>query len=585
MRVPSFVSSPFALPSKVMTHSSIATLALSALLLWPAGARAAAPAPVMPPTAARPLERALGADLGRGLVLQKAAINSDHVVLSYGPKEDGPTSLTLTLRHPSASDGAAHVGPTFSIHGDAAEAKGAVTKLAKRLESLAVETFWFTPKPATVKAGPEPEPETADRQAEADDALRLALHAARIDDHALARERLTAMEQDAGLQEASGLDLVEAWYTIGDKARGAEAAKAFLAAQKELKPLDAIRAGVLKGQALSVDDLMGLLAQAKHECQVGAIGSSLDAVGRRADGHRLLERLFDEGGCMEAALERIAWYVADHDFPNADALSERLLQKFPESEEAIGRRAQVLMALKRPLDAVELLEPVVWKNPHSGLLSALLGAYNRVSDDAWQDAKRKEIVAKAAANKEDHTAAFYAGVLLHYDGQFAASDAQLEPLLKVFGEQPRLFIYLGMNAFNLGDTQKAFALLKRGEDLEAPDPDIYYCRAEVNRFTNPQAAAEDLRRYLAQTRGSPTSNPKKRARVETMARTLAACIEAGGPVPCPGPWEHPYGHPANEPPPEVESTAGIPEWAGVVGVLVLVAIIALVARRRASARA
>ena len=70
-----------------------------------------------------------------------------------------------------------------------------------------------------------------------------------------------------------------------------------------------------------------------------------------------------------------------------------------------------------------------------------------------------------------------------------------------------------------------------------------------------------------------------------MARTLAACIEAGGPVPCPGPWEHPYGHPANEPPPEVESTAGIPEWAGIVGVLVLVAIIALVARRRASARA
>ena len=176
-------------------------------------------------------------------------------------------------------------------------------------------------------------------------------------------------------------------------------------------------------------------------------------------------------------------------------------------------------------------------------------------------------------------------MLLHYDGQFAASDAKLEPLLKVFGEQPRLFIYLGMNAFNLGDTEKAYALLEQGEALEAPDPDIYYCRAEVNRFNNPAAAAEDLRRYLAQTRGSPTANPKKRARVETMARTLAACIEAGGPIPCPGPWEHPYGHPANEAPPEPEGTAGIPTWWAWVGLGVLLLLAgALVSRRGASSK-
>jgi len=558
---------------------------LCAIALAPEALLAAAPAPAIPPTAARPLERALGADLGRGLILQKAAINADHVVLSYGPKEEGPTSVTLTLRHPTSTKDALHVGPTFTIHGPPEISAGAVKTLSKRLEALEMKTFWYVPEPAKTKPGPAPEPETADRQSEADDALRLALHAARIDDDALAAERLSAMEQDPALRAASGLDLVEAWYTIGDKDRGAKAAAAFLKSETELKPLDAIRANILKGQALSLDELMELLKRAKHECKVGAIGSSLDAVGRRSDGHELLKRLFEDEGCMEAPLERIAWYVADHDFPNADALSAELLKRFPDSEEAIGRRAQVLMALKRPLDAVELLEPVVWKNPHSGLLSALLGSYNRVQDHAWQDAKRKEIVTKAAADASDHTAAFYAGVLLHYDGQFAASDKQLEPLLKIFGEQPRLFIYLGMNAFNLGDTEKAFALLKQGEDLEAPDPDIYYCRAEVNRFTDPKAAAEDLRRYLAQTRGSPTSNPKKRARVETMARTLAACIEAGGPVPCPGPWEHPYGHPANELPPEPEGTAGIPEWFGVVAALLLLAVVGLFARRRATSSA
>ena len=539
-----------------MIRPTIHLAALCCLLISASDALAQTPQAVIPPTAARPLERALGEGLGRGLALQKAAIDSDHVVLTYGPKAEGPSSATITLKHPSVSKDARHVGPAFAIHGGPEVTDGAIAQLAKRLEKLSSKTFWFVPEPAKVKPGPAPEPESADRQGEADDALRLALHAARIDDHALAKKRLAAMEKEPALREACGLDLVEAWYTIGDKERGAKAAAEFLKITSEIKPMDAIRAGILKGQPLTVEDLMELLIRAGHECQVGAIGSSLNAIGKRADGHKLLEQLFDKEGCMEAALERIAWYVADHDFPNADALSEKLLKKFPDSEEAIGRRAQVLMALKRPLDAVELLEPVVWKNPHSGLLSALLGAYNRVSDHAWQDSKRKEIVAKAAANAEDYTAGFYAGVLLHYDGQFAASNAQLKPLLKVFGEQPRLFIYLGMNAFNLGDTDKAFALLKQGEDLEAPDPDIYYCRAEVNRFTDPKAAAEDLRRYLAQTRGSPTSNPKKRARVETMARTLAACIEAGGPIPCPGPWEHPYGHPANEPPPEPEGTAG-----------------------------
>ena len=180
-------------------------------LVTPLTALAETPQPVIPPTAARPLERALGDDLGRGLALQKAAINADHVLLSYGPKADGETTTTLTLRHPDISKGASHVGPTFSIHAGADVPKGAVSKLAKRLDGLTKATFWYVPEAAKVKPGPAPEPETADRQAEADDALRLALHAARIDDSDLAKERLTAMEQDAALREAAGLDLVEAW--------------------------------------------------------------------------------------------------------------------------------------------------------------------------------------------------------------------------------------------------------------------------------------------------------------------------------------------------------------------------------------
>jgi tetratricopeptide (TPR) repeat protein len=564
-------------PTHVILAISICALATQA-----AQANQGEPAPVLPPTAARPLEAALGdRGLGPGLALQTATLNRDHVVVTFGKGDDAPTRLTVTLRHPNAAEGAVHVGPAFSIHAQD-QPKALVAKLAKRLQSLERATFWYTPQAPVSKPGPKAEPEEPEGQEDAEDALRLALHAARIDDKDLAVARLDAMESDARLRAAAGLDLAEAWYRVGVPERGVAAAEHFINTVSFLEPMDAIRGGVLRGQALPLAELRAALAGVQHGCAVGSLGSSMDAVGRQADAHLLLGELFTDGGCMEAALERIAWYVAAHDFPQADALSQALIERFPESEEAIGRRAQVLMALKRPLDAVGLLEPVVWKNPHSGLLSALLGVYNRVSDDAWQDAKRAEIVAKSAADADDHTAAFYAGVLLHYDGQFAASNLKLEPLLETFGEQPRLFIYLGMNAFNLGDTPKAFALLRRGEALRAPDPDIYYCRAEVNRFTDPPAAAEDLRRYLAQTRGSPTSNPKKRARVEAMARTLAACIAAGGPIPCPGPWEHPYGHPSNEPAPEPGGTASIPAWWAVVLVLLLAGAGLLWRRRSAS---
>ena len=233
---------------------------------------------------------------------------------------------------------------------------------------------------------------------------------------------------------------------------------------------------------------------------------------------------------------------------------------------------------------MEVLEALAWADPDSGLLSALLGAYNRVPDDAWQVAKREEIVARATAEPDNEVAAFFAGVLLHYGGRFKESDERLEPLLKPLGKQPRLFIYLGMNAFNRDKTDLAMKYLAEAEALEAPDPDVYYCRAEVLRFSDPPAAIEDLDRYLAQTEGSPTSNPKKRLRVETMRSTLAACIERGDPIPCPGPWEHPYGHPANHIPGQTPDTVEGPGPLAYLGVVILGLVVTVVGLRRKKRR-
>ena len=102
-----------------------------------------------------------------------------------------------------------------------------------------------------------------------------------------------------------------------------------------------------------------------------------------------------------------------------------------------------------------------------------------------------------------------------------------------------------MNAFNLGDTNEAGRRMDAAGALDAFDPDVYYCRAEILRFTDPPAAAEQLKRYLATTEGSPTANVAKQTRVKRMLELLDRCIGSNAPIPCQGPWEHPRGHEAN----------------------------------------
>ncbi|MEE2780050.1 MAG: tetratricopeptide repeat protein [Myxococcota bacterium] len=542
--------------------------------------------PVLPPTASGPLLRLLKADdakLGGRLVLQSADIRRTEVEVRYGKTRDGDATLVALLRHPQVSDGAVAVGPAFSLHrGESPAEDRDLRALAERLKDVSPEGLWLTPPPPEI---PEPEaaaPTEDPDVARARDLIRLALHALAIDNKSRAIEELRTLSEEDGVRRAAGLELSEIWWRVDDKG---EARKAVAAWRKDQppgpgSPVDAARARVLSGLPATTGQLGAAI---EGRCDADSLGRSLDAVGRRPEAHLLMQALVDSKGCLAPGLQRIAWLVEERRMEEADKLSLALRKSHPDSDEASGRRAQVLMALSRPQEAVELLEELAWADPDSGLLSSLLGAYNRVPDESWQIAKRAEIVAKADANPDDHVAAFFAGVLLHYGGEFAASDKRLKPLLKSLGNQPRLFIYLGMNAFNQKRTEEAMDYIARAEALEAPDPDVYYCRAELLRWSDPPASLADLDRYLAQTRNSPTSNDRKRQRVQDMRDRLAVCVADEGPIPCPGPWEHPYGHPANlsmaDLVPEAQGPGPLP-WAGVVVLGIIVTVLGLRRRRR-----
>jgi len=475
------------------------------------------------------------------------------------------------------------IGDAFSVHRAEGPAEDKdLRALAERLKDASAVDLWVTPPPADI---PEPEaaaPAEDPDVARARDLLRLALHALAIDNKLRAVEELNALSTEEGVRRAAGLDLAETWWRVDEKDQGRRAVAAWRKdlGKERASPIDSARARVLSGLPATAAQLGAAI---EGRCEADALGRSLDAVGRREEAHLLMQALVDSKDCLAPGLQRIAWLVEERRMEEADRLSQHLRTTHSESDEAAGRRAQVLMALSRPKEAVEILEDLAWADPDSGLLSSLLGAYNRVPDEAWQESKRAEIVAKADANPDDHVAAFFAGVLLHYGGQFAASDERLKPLLDSLGNQPRLFIYLGMNAFNQKRTEEAMAYIARAEALEAPDPDVYYCRAELLRWSDPPASLADLDRYLAQTRNSPTSNDRKRQRVQEMRDRLAVCVEKGGPIPCPGPWEHPYGHEANismaDLVPEAQGPGPLP-WAGVMVLGIIVTVLGLRRRRR-----
>ena len=262
----------------------------------------------------------------------------------------------------------------------------------------------------------------------------------------------------------------------------------------------------------------------------------------------------------------------------AQELTGVLMAHAPDNDEVRSLRAQSLMANSEFKEAAKLLEAAAWKDPDSGLLSSLIGAYQRIEDPAWQDQKLAELEARATRDANDHVAAFLVGVKLHYRGDFAQSDQHLTRVAATFHEQPRLHIYRGMNAFNLGERDRALEHIETAMTLEAPDPDVYYCRAELRRWFDVKGSIEDLNRYLIQSHAGGTTNPAKQERVNRIIKSLEGCIERGDPIPCEAPFEHPRGHEANRDP--FASALGDWTWAHTLKFSGVALLLFLIVRQR-----
>jgi len=242
--------------------------------------------------------------------------------------------------------------------------------------------------------------------------------------------------------------------------------------------------------------------------------------------------------CFEAyAAEAEAWTVLRR-LERQKAVSEAALSRFAGDPRLRPiEEAYFIDHGKADVVQARLEKAVAEGTAEAGALKRLLSFYIRVEGRV---ARLNRFRRQADADPGDVLPNFFAGVLLHYEKGFAASSRYLSRVIGKVSDEPRLFIYLAMNAFNLGDRATAEATIARAETLDLEDPDVAYCVGEIFRDTDRARATRALARYWEMTRFTSDVRSVKQRRVWSMREALQVCVDTDTAPPCPGPWEHTF---------------------------------------------
>jgi tetratricopeptide (TPR) repeat protein len=504
-------------------------VAAAALLLLTAGEPAATPTQILAPEAEPAVSALLkvSTPIGKGLRVD-ASIQKDRVLVMAG--EESARSLAVMLLHASqAVDGDTVIGDLALRPKPGPAPKDLVAAIAKRVKAGGGKLPWVTLEP-----DPEPKPEPKPAKAGAD-------VAAIAEQLSATRYRLSTDETDmaktflksvpAALNGPASVEVALLWRRLGDAAQ----AKTVLEAAGELPPMLAAAKALILDDALPTD-----LAKvdADRRCGYAQLASMAFDLGH-ADKAVALLTLIQEASptCVEAFGEHIQLLIESGRAAEAGDLTKTALERFSGDSRILSSAAAVHIAAGELAKAIPLLEKATRldlkrRNP----LRVLLGAV--VRDPTLRAEQAKALAERLKTTPDDVVTKFLLGVIHHYENDFDASNALLAPLEAELDHSDRLHIYRAMNDFNLGKAADALARLKRAATRPDPDPDIYYCLAEIQRDTDRKAARADLTRYAAISKNNPLSNPGKEERVQRMLTLLDACL-ADGRVTCEGEWEHP----------------------------------------------
>ena len=127
-----------------------------------------------------------------------------------------------------------------------------------------------------------------------------------------ANAALATLSDTAEARKALGLDLVEAWWRVSHRDRAINTlSKWRQEAPRSPDPLVRARERVLTGSPYDVDDLWRRLSALEPptdaRCRLLPVARSLDAVGQRDAGQRLLDLAWTELECPDADAQRALW--------------------------------------------------------------------------------------------------------------------------------------------------------------------------------------------------------------------------------------------------------------------------------------
>lgn len=351
-----------------------------------------------------------------------------------------------------------------------------------------------------------------------------------------AQQTLLPVAQNQSLRARDRLSIVatlgaigagkEAWSVLQDPSWGSE----------DPALLTLARLIVLTGPGLA-EPIAQALLEPENACGAVGLASGLLAGRRFREAARLAFALRALApACFEAYRAEMTALAAIRDHGTLAQVFRAAVAQFGKDHRLTPLREMAWYAADDVQSIVSSLEARVEKGERSpGLFKQLLSLVVR---ERLRAEKMTLWLARAEADAKDRVAAFFAGVLLHYEGEFERSDALLDRAAVELEDEPRLHIYRAMNAFNLGQRAQAERSITHAATLETQDPDIFYCQGEIYRDTDRARAREALAIYWFQTELNSDPNSSKQARVRGMMDAIDRCIAQETPAPCPGPWEH-----------------------------------------------
>ncbi|MEZ4265032.1 MAG: hypothetical protein R3F39_01545 [Myxococcota bacterium] len=194
-----------------------------------------------------------------------------------------------------------------------------------------------------------------------------------------------------------------------------------------------------------------------------------------------------------------------------------------------------LLAQGRVEDVKKKLEARLAAGERSDELLVRLADIYNLADERTERAT--DLARQIKERPDDMVFRFFAGVVLSGDRDFQRALEAFEGVEKAFPTIAQVPMWIAIDAFNVGDLNRAKAAVARAAKMAPDSAVIAYAEAEILRDVDRARARRAIARHLELLDGSGVVAGPERERAEAAKLALDACGD-NTKTPCAGGWTH-----------------------------------------------